>query len=185
MEEHRTRYPQTHGPGTANHCCQRTVNIRRLAVSPIRRNSATAPLSHFSANSKTSATCCWIQFSRKAARLAWLCSCYASRRASRVTTWSWRRDLNPRPSDYKSDALPAELRQHGSVMALQRAWTDRELSRQPGTNTKNNTTASDVQINAYNELICRLSKGENKACNSPLPWAFRLGFCGACLTIGT
>jgi hypothetical protein len=28
--------------------------------------------------------------------------------------WSWRRDLNPRPSDYKSDALPAELRQHCS-----------------------------------------------------------------------
>ncbi len=27
---------------------------------------------------------------------------------------SWRRDLNPRPSDYKSDALPAELRQRGS-----------------------------------------------------------------------
>ena len=26
-------------------------------------------------------------------------------------TWSWRRDSNPRPSDYKSDALPAELRQ--------------------------------------------------------------------------
>ena len=24
---------------------------------------------------------------------------------------SWRRDLNPRPSDYKSDALPTELRQ--------------------------------------------------------------------------
>src|SRR6476661_9539563 len=30
---------------------------------------------------------------------------------SRFTIWSWRRDLNPRPSDYKSDALPAELRQ--------------------------------------------------------------------------
>jgi hypothetical protein len=28
-----------------------------------------------------------------------------------VSKWSWRRDLNPRPSDYKSDALPAELRQ--------------------------------------------------------------------------
>jgi hypothetical protein len=28
--------------------------------------------------------------------------------------WSWRRDLNPRPSDYKSDALPAELRQQKS-----------------------------------------------------------------------
>ena|SRR5579871_1303860 len=27
------------------------------------------------------------------------------------TKWSWRRDLNPRPSDYKSDALPTELRQ--------------------------------------------------------------------------
>ena len=32
--------------------------------------------------------------------------------ASRRLSWSWRRDLNPRPSDYKSDALPAELRQH-------------------------------------------------------------------------
>ena len=29
-----------------------------------------------------------------------------------IHLWSWRRDLNPRPSDYKSDALPAELRQH-------------------------------------------------------------------------
>ena len=25
--------------------------------------------------------------------------------------WSWRRDLNPRPPDYKSGALPTELRQ--------------------------------------------------------------------------
>jgi hypothetical protein len=35
-------------------------------------------------------------------------------RMARATTcsWSWRRDSNPRPSDYKSDALPAELRQH-------------------------------------------------------------------------
>jgi hypothetical protein len=32
--------------------------------------------------------------------------------------WSWRRDLNPRPSDYKSDALPAELRQRAmGIMA--------------------------------------------------------------------
>ncbi len=28
--------------------------------------------------------------------------------------WSWRRDLNPRPPDYKSGALPAELRQPDS-----------------------------------------------------------------------
>jgi hypothetical protein len=27
-------------------------------------------------------------------------------------TWSWRWDSNPRPADYKSAALPAELRQH-------------------------------------------------------------------------
>src|SRR5579871_3842380 len=41
----------------------------------------------------------------------------ANRRASTLTPshlrceWSWRRELNPRPSDYKSDALPTELRQ--------------------------------------------------------------------------
>ena len=32
--------------------------------------------------------------------------------------WSWRRELNPRPSDYKSDALPAELRQPAQQFAL-------------------------------------------------------------------
>jgi len=26
--------------------------------------------------------------------------------------WSWRTESNPRPADYKSAALPAELRQH-------------------------------------------------------------------------
>ena len=26
--------------------------------------------------------------------------------------WSWRRDLNPQPADYKSAALPIELHQH-------------------------------------------------------------------------
>jgi hypothetical protein len=36
-------------------------------------------------------------------------SCLA--RLAHCDEWSWRRDLNPRPSDYKSDALPAELRQ--------------------------------------------------------------------------
>ena len=33
--------------------------------------------------------------------------------------WSWRRDLNPRPPDYKSGALPTELRQHSGNRALQ------------------------------------------------------------------
>src|SRR3954467_13953673 len=31
--------------------------------------------------------------------------------------WSWRRDLNPRPSDYKSDALPTELRQRKKFLS--------------------------------------------------------------------
>ena len=40
-----------------------------------------------------------------------LSRCTSLLRCSWPTNWSWRRDLNPRPSDYKSDALPAELRQ--------------------------------------------------------------------------
>jgi hypothetical protein len=34
---------------------------------------------------------------------------------SRPVKFSWRRESNPRPSDYKSDALPAELRQHSQT----------------------------------------------------------------------
>ncbi len=33
----------------------------------------------------------------------------------RSSVWSRRQDLNPRPSDYKSDALPAELRRPGML----------------------------------------------------------------------
>ncbi len=40
------------------------------------------------------------------------CAFYGNSPDCRAQSWSWRRDLNPRPSDYKSDALPAELRQH-------------------------------------------------------------------------
>ena len=32
-------------------------------------------------------------------------------RTSHVKKWSWREELNPRPADYKSAALPTELRQ--------------------------------------------------------------------------
>ena len=28
------------------------------------------------------------------------------------TEWCWRQESNPRPTDYKSAALPTELRQH-------------------------------------------------------------------------
>jgi hypothetical protein len=34
----------------------------------------------------------------------------------RLITWSWRWDLNPQPADYKSAALPIELRQRKSVI---------------------------------------------------------------------
>jgi hypothetical protein len=37
--------------------------------------------------------------------------------------WSWRRDLNPRPSDYKSDALPAELRQQNFLQGADPSGT--------------------------------------------------------------
>ncbi len=36
----------------------------------------------------------------------------AAGEAKSLENWSRRRDLNPRPSDYKSDALPTELRRH-------------------------------------------------------------------------
>lgn len=41
--------------------------------------------------------------------------------------WSWREELNPRPADYKSAALPTELRQpnyHSSVLASQKRRRD-------------------------------------------------------------
>ena len=33
-------------------------------------------------------------------------------RCRHPTMWSWWTDLNPRPADYKSAALPTELHQH-------------------------------------------------------------------------
>jgi hypothetical protein len=51
--------------------------------------------------------------------------------------WSWRRDLNPRPSDYKSDALPAELRQPTLL-----ASPDRH---QPKTNPHNKQRCQNVR----------------------------------------
>ncbi len=38
--------------------------------------------------------------------------------AAHRTTWSWRRDSNPRPADYKSAALPPELRQQSLPSTL-------------------------------------------------------------------
>ena len=38
-----------------------------------------------------------------------------------IVSWSWRRDLNPRPPDYKSGALPTELRQQTPGKTRRRA----------------------------------------------------------------
>src|SRR6185369_927659 len=38
--------------------------------------------------------------------------------------WSWRRELNPRPADYKSAALPTELRQPDKLGMLARPVPD-------------------------------------------------------------
>ena len=56
--------------------------------------------------------------------------------------WSWRRDLNPRPSDYKSDALPAELRQLIPT-------------RKPSRDTEN--YADTLQLSAYTAQKSRLA----------------------------
>ena len=40
--------------------------------------------------------------------------------------WSWRRDLNPQPADYKSAALPIELRQQGRTSTTNAAGGKRQ-----------------------------------------------------------
>ena len=52
--------------------------------------------------------------------------------AVELVLWSWRRDSNPRPSDYKSDALPTELRQQLGKVAPPRKLIPRIPSRCPG-----------------------------------------------------
>jgi hypothetical protein len=49
-----------------------------------------------------------------------------------LVLWSWRRESNPRPSDYKSDALPTELRQQLGTDAPPRKLIPRIPSRCPG-----------------------------------------------------
>src|SRR6478736_8167677 len=52
--------------------------------------------------------------------------------AAELVLWSWRKESNPRPSDYKSDALPTELRQQLGKGALPRKLIPRIPSRCPG-----------------------------------------------------
>ena len=62
-----------------------------------------------------------------------------------LTIWSWRRDLNPRPSDYKSDALPAELRQQFGTLTLHGQFNPSDPFLRYGTILKVTITAPDVQ----------------------------------------
>ena len=62
--------------------------------------------------------------------------------------WSWRRESNPRPSDYKSDALPTELRQQTlGKDAPSRKLIPRIPSRCPGQLVKLSQGQVGVQAN--------------------------------------
>lgn len=61
--------------------------------------------------------CCWEKSSYATAPRKMPCV-PDTKSSLRIRCWSWRRDLNPRPSDYKSDALPTELRQQWDKLAL-------------------------------------------------------------------
>ena len=64
------------------------------------------------------------------------------------SNWSWRRDLNPRPSDYKSDALPAELRQPPQT---------------------DNSKASEPKLQVVYKIFLFLSTARAKRANSRAP----------------
>src|SRR5580700_3608894 len=59
--------------------------------------------------------------------------------------WSWRRDLNPRPSDYKSDALPTELRQQSGTTSPRGRIYPSDPSQMSGTILKGTITVIQVQ----------------------------------------
>ncbi len=65
--------------------------------------------------------------------------------------WSWRRDLNPRPSDYKSDALPAELRQPEQPVFP-------ALKTRPRHRSRSRFTIAKVTTGRKGSAICRWSR---------------------------
>jgi hypothetical protein len=69
--------------------------------------------------------------------------------------WSWRRDSNPRPSDYKSDALPAELRQPIPAPLL---TGPRSQSRQTTKVTQRHLTCKDTSrhVNWESNIVAAL-----------------------------
>ena len=53
--------------------------------------------------------------------------------------WSRRRDSNPRPSDYKSDALPTELRRRSKPLIVPNSWSGRR-----GSNSQHSAWKADT-----------------------------------------
>ena len=118
-------------------------------------------------------------------------TCRAANRVRRLpekfVSWSWRRDSNPRPSDYKSDALPTELRQQipgkdapsrklipliparcpGQLVKVSQA----ELSVQPiaGYRLPATDREDPERYAPLRNKVCRASVSE--ACKPPKAWA--------------
>ena len=126
----------------ANEDPDRLSKNAQRQTSQLRQNSATAARSNFRASYEWEAAAGFSSLGELRVSFGLLLLRLAAR--SRLRFWSWRRDLNPRPSDYKSDALPAELRQP--------AWFDtyapnqHDSSLPAGTNIEVTTTAGHVQI---------------------------------------
>jgi hypothetical protein len=108
---HREPWPAPHCAQTRGETGTRpTVKERSQRIhSRTRQNSATAARSNFHASYGWEAAAGFSSLGELRVSFGLLLLRLAAR--SRLQFWSWRRDLNPRPSDYKSDALPAELRQ--------------------------------------------------------------------------
>ena len=84
--------------------------LKRIALQS-RQNSTTATRPYFRARFAIQEAAAGISSSLGELRVSFGLLLLRLAARSRSRFWSWRRDLNPRPSDYKSDALPAELRQ--------------------------------------------------------------------------
>ena len=113
-------------PGTPGSCCQRTPPNRR----PTKLRNSRAPILPRVFRWLAAAGISSLGELRVSFGLLLLPP--ASRGALGLRFWSWRRDLNPRPSDYKSDALPAELRQPAWFTPPRADLPRHNSSRQPG-----------------------------------------------------
>ena len=157
-------------------------NLARQTTAASRQNSATAARPLLPREIDLG-SCCWIQFSRRARVLLGLLLLLRLAARSRLTIWSWRRDLNPRPSDYKSDALPAELRQRASLLG-HHAPNKHEFSLPAGTNIKANTTAIPLATDVPSANTQHSTLQGTATRNSPLPRACWLGILQSAPAIG-